>query len=86
MMFERIFKIETTLVGIGGIVLFAFNLISLYFTIDLFSYGETSGFLSDHTEERSDARMTFYLLFVTGTANLLFVSIVLMDKWMKDKR
>ncbi len=76
----RIINIETKLVIILFILLIILNLISLYFIIDLFSYDEIIGYLSNGDEKNCEPRKMSLLFFITSISNLLFASISLMSR------
>lgn len=76
----RIINIETKLVITLFILLIILNLISLYFIIDLFSYDEIIGYLSNGDEKHSEPRKMSLLFFITSVSNLLFASISLMSR------
>jgi hypothetical protein len=67
------------------LLLVLFNLVSLYFIIDLFSYDEIVGYLIDGREKIDSTRKLAYLFFMTAMSNLYFLSLVLMDLFFKDK-
>lgn len=66
-------------------LLVIFNLVSLYFIMELFSYDEIIGYLTTGGKKTIDARELAYLLFVTCLVNLYFLSFVLMKSFFKDK-
>lgn len=67
------------------LLLVLFNLVSLYFIIDLFSYDEIVGYLIDGREKIDSTRKLAYLFFMTAMSNLYFLSLVLMDLFFKGK-
>ena len=67
------------------LLLVLFNLVSLYFIIDLFSYDEIVGYLIDGREKIDSTRKLAYLFFMTAMSNLYFLSLVLMDLFFKYK-
>lgn len=67
------------------LLLVLFNLVSLYFIIDLFSYDEIVGYLIDGKEKIDSTRKLAYLFFMTAMSNLYFLSLVLMDSLFKGK-
>ncbi|MNQ57382.1 hypothetical protein D3C85_715360 [compost metagenome] len=67
------------------LLLIIFNLVSLYFIIDLFSYDEIVGYLLDGEKKIDSPRKLAYLFFMTSMSNLYFLSLVLMDFFFKGK-
>lgn len=66
-------------------LLVIFNLVSLYFIIELFSYDEIVGYLIAGGTTTTDPRELGYLLFITCLLNLYFLSFILMENSFKDK-
>lgn len=67
------------------LLLIIFNLVSLYFIIDLFSYDEIVGNLIDGGKKINSPRKLAYLFFITSMSNLYFLSLLLMEFLFKDK-
>ena len=67
-------------------LLILFNLVSLYFIIDLFSYDEIVGYLLEGGKKIDSPRKLAYLFFITSLSNLYFVSLVLMDYFFNLKK
>lgn len=67
------------------LLLIIFNLVSLYFIIDLFSYDEIVGNLIDEGKKIDSPRKLAYLFFITSMSNLYFLSLLLMEFLFKDK-
>lgn len=67
------------------ILLIIFNLISLYFIIELFSYDEIVGYMSSGLTKVSKSRGLAYLLFMTSLFNLYFFSFVAIENSFRDK-
>lgn len=65
--------------------LIAFNLVSLYFIIELLSYDEIVGSVVSGVRTTSVPRKLAYLLFITCLLNLYFLSLVLMETFFNDK-
>ncbi len=61
------------------VFLVIFNLVSLYFIIELFSYDEITGYLTNGGKKTSDSRILAYLFFINSLLNLYFLSFVLME-------
>jgi hypothetical protein len=60
--------------------LILFNLVSLYFIIDLLSYDEIIGYLTNGEIKSGNPRNLAFLLFVNGVSNLFLVSVSLMSR------
>ncbi|CAD0004810.1 hypothetical protein FLACHUCJ7_02028 [Flavobacterium chungangense] len=60
--------------------LILFNLVSLYFIMDLLSYDEIIGYLSDGGIKTDCPRRLAYLFFINGVSNLFFVCVSLMAR------
>jgi hypothetical protein len=72
---------EKKLGYVFSVFLILFNLVSLYFIIDLLSYDEIVGYLTNGTIKSASTRSLAFLLFVNLISNLLFVSGFLMDRF-----
>ena len=68
---------ERAVAVITSILLIAFNLGSLYFIIDLLSYDEMVGYLSDGGSKSSDPHDFVYGLLIIAILNLVFALAVL---------
>ncbi|CAA9202417.1 hypothetical protein FLACOL7796_04260 [Flavobacterium collinsii] len=75
---------EKEIVYIFTVFLILFNLVSLYFIVDLFSYDEIIGYLANGEIKSDSPRSLAYLLFVTGMSNLLFITVSLMSKFLSE--
>ena len=73
-------SIEKQLQYVYCVFLILFNIVSLYFIIDLLSYDEIIGYLTNGEIKSSNPRNLAYLFFVSGMFNLLFVSVSLMSE------
>lgn len=62
-----------------------FNLVSLYFIIDLLSYDEIVGYVLGGSNKIADPRDMACLLYITSLLNLYFLSFVIMENYFKDK-
>jgi len=62
------------------VFLILFNLVSLYFIIDLLSYDEIIGYLTDGGIKTDCPRKSAYLFFINGVSNLFFVCVSLMAR------
>lgn len=67
------------------LLLIVFNLVSLYFIIELFSYDEIVGYLIDGGKKTDSPRSLTYLLFLTSISNLYFFSLMLMENFFNDE-
>jgi hypothetical protein len=67
------------------VFLILFNLVSLYFIVDLLSYDEIIGYLTNGKIKSGNPRDLAFLFFGTTVANLLFVSVVLLAKLFSKK-
>nr|WP_315200667.1 hypothetical protein [uncultured Flavobacterium sp.] len=67
------------------LLLLIFNLVSLYFIIDLFSYDEITGYLTNGHRKTSGSRGLAYLLYISTLLNLYFLSYVMIRNSFKDK-
>jgi hypothetical protein len=79
-MMHRILLIEKEIIYAFSVFLILFNLVSLYFIIDLLSYDEIIGYLTNGEIKSGSPRNLAFLLFVSGISNLLFVSVSFMDR------
>lgn len=79
-MMHRILLIEKEIIYVSSVFLILFNLVGLYFIIDLLSYDEIIGYLTNGEMKSGNPRNLAFLLFVSGASNLLFVSVSLMDR------
>lgn len=68
---------------ICSVLLIAINLANLYFIIDLLTYDEIVGYLTDGNIKRSNPHGVAYML-VTVLLNLLFVVAALLSRLTKD--
>jgi hypothetical protein len=75
-----IYLFEKEIVYTFTVFLILFNLVSLYFIVDLLSYDEIIGYLTNGEIKSGNPRNLAYLLFVSGMSNLLFISVSLMDR------
>jgi hypothetical protein len=66
------------------VFLILFNLVSLYFIVDLFSYDEIRGYLTNGEIKIDSPRTMVYLFFVSGMSNLLFVTVTLMARFFSE--
>ena len=82
---RRILLFEKEIRYVFSVFLILFNLVSLYFIIDLFSYDEMVGYLIDGGKKMNSPRNLAYLLFLTSMSNLYFLSVLLMEFSFKDK-
>jgi len=62
------------------LVLVIFNLISLYFIIDLLSYDEIVGYWIDGRRKNASTQSMGYLLFVGTLSNLYFFFLIVIAK------
>ena len=77
---HRILLIEKEIISTFSVFLILFNIVCLYFIIDLLSYDEIIGYLTNGEIKSSNPRNLAYLFFVSGMFNLLFVSVSLMAR------
>ena len=77
---HRILLIEKEIISTFSVFLILFNIVCLYFIIDLLSYDEIIGYLTNGEIKSSNPRNLAYLFFVSGMFNLLFVSVSLMSE------
>ena len=75
-----IYPFEKEIAYTFSVFLILFNIVCLYFIIDLLSYDEIIGYLTNGEIKSSNPRKLAYLFFVSGISNLLFVSVSLMSK------
>ena len=75
---------EKEIVYIFTVFLILFNLVSLYFIVDLLSYDEIIGYLTNGEIKSDSPRSLAYLLFVTGMSNLLFITVSLMSRFLSE--
>ena len=73
-------SIEKQLLYVYCVFLILFNLVSLYFIIDLLSYDEIIGYLIDGGIKTDCPRKLAYLFFINSISNLFFVCVSLMAK------
>jgi len=67
-----------------SLVLVIFNLISLYFIIDLLSYDEIVGYWFNGRKKNASTQTMGYLLFVATLMNLYFIFLIVIEKSNKD--
>ena len=75
---HRILLIEKEIICTFSVFLILFNLVSLYFIVDLLAYDEMIDYLTNGEIKSDNPRNLAYLLFVGGMSNLLFISVSLM--------
>ena len=75
---HRIFLIEKEIIYAFCVFLILFNLVSLYFIVDLLSYDEIMGYFPNGEIKNDSPRNLAFILLVGCTSNLLFVSVSLM--------
>ena len=80
-MLHRILLIEKEIIYVFTVFLILFNLVSLYFIVDLLSYDEIVGYLTNGEIKSGNPRNLAFLFFGTTLSNLLFISVTLMDKF-----
>ena len=80
-MLYRILLIEKEITYVFTVFLILFNLVSLYFIVDLLSYDEIVGYLTNGEIKSGNPRNLAFLFFGTTLSNLLFISVTLMDKF-----
>lgn len=76
---------ERAVAVITSMILLAFNLGSLYFIIDLLSYDEMVGYLSDGGSKSSDPHDFVYGLLITAILNFVFALAVLCS-WLTQSQ
>lgn len=79
-MLHRILLIEKEIIQVFTVFLILFNLVSLYFIVDLLSYDEIIGYLTNGELKSGNPRNLAFLFFVTTVSNLLFVSVALLAR------
>jgi hypothetical protein len=67
------------------LLLIIFNLVSLYFIVELLSYDEIVGYLIDGGKKTDSPRNWAYLFFITSMSNLYFFALLLIEFFFKDK-
>ncbi len=77
---DRMLLIEKKIIDSFCVFLIIFNLVDLYFIVDLLSYDEIIGYLTNGEEKSCSPRNLAFLFFVTTVSNLLFISVVLLVK------
>ena len=77
---DRMLLIEKKIIGSFCVFLIIFNLVDLYFIVDLLSYDEIIGYLTNGEEKSCSPRNLAFLFFGTTVSNLLFISAVLLVK------
>lgn len=79
-----IYCYEKEIIYTFTVFLILFNLVSLYFIIDLLSYDEMIGYLTNGEIKSDSPRILAYLLFVSGMSNLLFATVSLMSRLLSE--
>jgi 1,4-dihydroxy-2-naphthoate octaprenyltransferase len=79
-MLHRILLIEKEIIYVFTVFLILFNLVSLYFIVDLLSYDEVIGYLTNGEIKSSNPRNLAFLFFGATILNLLFVLVALLAK------
>lgn len=77
-------RYEREIAIILSVLLIALNLANLYFIIDLLSYDEIVGYLTEGGLKCSDPHDFVYVLLITTLLNLLFVFAVLFSRLTKN--
>lgn len=77
-MMHYIYPFEKEIAYTFTVFLILFNIVCLYFIIDLLSYDEIIGYLTNGEIKSDNPRNLAYLLFASGMSNLLFISVSLM--------
>ena len=77
-------RYEREIAIILSVLLITLNLANLYFIIDLLSYDEIVGYLTEGGLKYSDPHDFAYVLLITTLLNLLFVFAVLFARLTKD--
>ncbi|AWG22827.1 hypothetical protein BJQ96_03108 [Flavobacterium sp. PL0002] len=67
-----------------SLMLVIFNLISLYFIIDLLSYDEIVGYWFNGRKKSASIQTMGYLLFVVTLLNLYFIFLIVVEKSNKN--
>ncbi|GIQ57867.1 hypothetical protein Flavo103_10030 [Flavobacterium collinsii] len=75
---------EKEIVYVFTVLLILFNLVSLYFIVDIFSYDEIISYLTNSAIESSSHFKINDLLFIDGMSNLLFVIVSLMSRLLSE--
>jgi len=70
--------IEKEIIYFFSVFLILFNLVSLYFIVDLLSYDEIMGYFPNGKIKSDSPRNLAFILLVGCTSNLLFISVSLM--------
>lgn len=83
---DRMLLIEKKIIGSFCVFLIIFNLVDLYFIVDLLSYDEIIGHLTNGEEKSCSPRNLAFLFFGTTVSNLLFISVVLLVKQFSKMR
>jgi len=76
----RILSIEKEIVCVFSVLLILFNIVGLYFIIDLLSYDEIIDYLTNGKIKSTTIRSLAFLFFVNAISNLFFVSVSLMAR------
>jgi len=76
----RILLIEKEITYVFTVFLIFFNLVGLYFIVDLLSYDEIIGYLANGEQKNCNPRNLAFLFFGTTISDLLFVSVTLMAR------
>lgn len=83
-MMHRILLIEKEIVYVFTVFLILFNLVSLYFIVDLLSYDEIIGYLTNGEIKSANLRNLAVLFFGATASNLLFISVTLMVRFYSE--
>ena len=83
-MIHRILFIEKEIIVVFCVFLILFNLVSLYFILDLLSYDEIIGYLTNGKIKRGNPRNLAFLLYMNNVSNLFLVSVLLMSRLLSD--
>ena len=75
---HRFVMIEKEIIYFFSVFLILFNLVSLYFIVDLLSYDEIMDYFPNGEIESDSPRNLAFILLLGCTLNLLFVSVSLM--------
>lgn len=67
------------------ILLFLFNLSSLYFIMKLFATDQLVSYVLNESEIVESPRLTAYVLYICCLSNLYFQFFIWMDYYFKDK-
>jgi len=79
-----IYRYEKEIAYFFTALLILFNLVCLYFIIDLMGYDEIVNYLTNGEIISDSPRGLAYLLFVSGMSNLLFVIVSLMSRLFSE--